>query len=737
VKKIKKTKVLNGVFWIEIAEVSLKILCGSPADTVKHLIKNGMIHMIEENGIKFESGPNAILLSDLPLQNSSFSNMAEFPVLQMLYRQGMIIPNHPGNKGIKPLIIGSKEQVEAQMEYILRGNYGLISKKELMTTGMSEQEANEHMRMKLKFAFGKIRSTSELLDTIIVNESKTLIRNDVYIERINRNEFAISYKDERVVVDLNLSSDEKYTPPYSLGNYRIKREYFAVVHTGQGDGWDVNRPSMSSVLMFQGKIYLIDAGPNIDCVLEAIGIGIGEIEGIFQTHAHDDHCAGLTALMRSDHKIKYYSVPHVRSSIMKKISALLSMQEDFFYDFFEVIDLKSDTITDIEGLEVLPIDSPHPVETTIFIFQTLWEGGYKSYGHFADTTSFRILESMATDDPDSLGISMEYMHKIKKEYTQPLDIKKIDVGGGMIHGDAIDYKGDMSKRLILAHTSGELNAAQRELGSGAPFGTLDVLIESQQNYEWKTAHNFLLSYFDVPHTELRAILNGQIIKFNPETILIKEGETKNDIYLILTGNVEMIQPGGTSVINLSAGAIIGEVSGLTEFPCFRTYRATSSVQALRIPPDLYYSFVLRNDLYAQIETLADNRSYLERSWLFGDEISYPIQNRLADAISRRRCSPHEEIDMSNNEKEDRKLYLIQRGSVNVVYEGFGSLELSDGDFFGEEGTDFGMGNAQKAVCQNATSLLILPYSMVIHIPIVRLKLIETYKKRLLSVKVAA
>ena len=730
--KIKKTKVLNSVYWIEIPEVSLKILCGTPPDVVKHLSKLGLIHAIEENGVKFEDGPNAILLSDLALQNSAFCNMAEFPTLQMLYKQGMIIPNHPGNKGLKPLLIGSKEQLKAQMEYILRGNYGLISKEELMATGLSEIEANDQMRMKLKFAFGKIKSTDELLDSVEIQKTKTHIRDGVYIERNKRNIFTISYQDASVEVDLNLPHDQKYTPPYSLGFYRIKREYFAIVHSGQGDGWDINRPSMSSVLMFQGKIYLIDAGPNIEYVLEAIGIGIGEIEGIFQTHAHDDHFAGLTALMRSDHKIKYYATPQVRASVLKKVSALLGMNESFFYDFFEAIDLEAGKVTDVDGLEILPINSPHPVETTIFIFRTLWEGGYKSYGHFADIASFRVLESMVTDDPNGLGISAEYYEQVKEEYRRVLDIKKIDIGGGMIHGEASDFKGDKSQRLILAHTSTELTAAQRELGSGASFGTLDTLICSQQNYEWKNAYDFLMTYFDVPPHELRAILNGEIVKYSPETIIIKEGETKNAIYLILTGNIEMIQPGGSSVVLLSAGAIIGEVSGLTDLPCFRTYRATSYVQALRIPADLYYSFVIRNNLYAQIETLADNRSYLERSWLFGDEISYPIQNKLATSIVRKRYNIGDEIDLGKDGSSEQKLYLIQRGSVDIVYDGTKTLSLTDGDFFGEDGSEFGMSDARKAICKASTAMLTLPYEMVLNIPIVRLKIIETYKKRILS-----
>ena len=123
----RKIKVANGVYWLEVPEAQLYVLCGCPADSVKFLMKRGLIVTREKNGIAYETGPNAIVLSDVLVQNGSFANLAEFPVLQMLYRQGMILPNHPNNTGAKPVLIGSREQVHAQMEYIFRGNYGLLS----------------------------------------------------------------------------------------------------------------------------------------------------------------------------------------------------------------------------------------------------------------------------------------------------------------------------------------------------------------------------------------------------------------------------------------------------------------------------------------------------------------------------------------------------------------------------------------------------------------------------------
>ncbi len=159
---LSKKQVCTGTFWVEVPEVGLSVLCGSPADIGKHLWKKGFIAEREEQDFIFETGPNTILLSDVLVQNGAFSNLAEFPVLQMLYKQGMAIPGHPNNTGRKPLLLGSKSQVKAQVEYIYRGTYGLVSEEELIQAGASPKMARDLIRMKKKFAFGEIDRTDEL-----------------------------------------------------------------------------------------------------------------------------------------------------------------------------------------------------------------------------------------------------------------------------------------------------------------------------------------------------------------------------------------------------------------------------------------------------------------------------------------------------------------------------------------------------------------------------------------------
>ncbi len=188
-RKIRKIEVIKGVYWVEIPDASLYILCGCPADSVKHLMQRGLILPTEQDGVIFENGPNVILLSDVMLQNGHFSNMAEFPVLQMLYRQGMILPNHPNNTGQIPLIIGSAEMIRAQMRYIYRGNYGLISEEELLAAGASAETARQLMRMKLRFAFGSIRETEEFLDSHILEDEVLEIRDGAFLRRKGLNIF--------------------------------------------------------------------------------------------------------------------------------------------------------------------------------------------------------------------------------------------------------------------------------------------------------------------------------------------------------------------------------------------------------------------------------------------------------------------------------------------------------------------------------------------------------------------
>jgi hemerythrin len=725
---IRKVSVSTGVFWVEIPTADVRILCGCPVDSVKHMMRRGLIVPIEIAGVNCQTGPNAILLSDLPIQNGNVCSRSEFPVLQMLYRQGMMLPKHPGNTGAKPIIIGSHSQVTAQMDYIFRGNYGLATKEELIAAEVEPTLADEMMEMKRVFAFGHIRQSDELVQPLFVEAQPLEITRGVFIKRLRTNEFAISYKGETVEVDLNLAVGENYECPYSLDMHLLEREYFSIIHTGDGDGWDMNRPTIGSIVQFQGRIYLIDAGPNIDYTLTALGIGVNEIDGIFHTHGHDDHLAGLTVLMKRDKRIPYYAVPMVRHSVMKKMAAVMQLPESEFAHLFDFRDLKLDEWNNIEGLEVKPIFSPHPVETTIFYFRAMWEGGYKSYAHLADIASFEVLEKMLAKNGVA-GISAALLEKTKTAYLQPATVKKIDIGGGMIHGTAADFREDKSDKLILAHTARKLSLDERTIGSGAPFGTTDVLIKGVSETLRNRAFGYLSNYFPgAPTHMIRHLMNGNVIVFNPESLLLKQYQPVDCVYLVLSGLVEAICQDAKSGYTLAAGSLIGEAQALLGTESIESYRAVSFVQVLRFSKDVYYDFIERNNILADILKSREKMEFLRGTPLFTDTVSCVTLTRLVNTIEMVDFEQDQVISPPANE-----LLLIRSGSARLTTPDGYEERLQEGSHVAGAHVLSGTPPTGAQIrFLKRTRTYRLPLSYLVDFPIVHWKLIETHRRRYLE-----
>jgi hemerythrin len=325
------------------------------------------------------------------------------------------------------------------------------------------------------------------------------------------------------------------------------------------------------------------------------------------------------------------------------------------------------------------------------------------------------------------GIPMELYERVRDTYLAEVDVKKIDVGGGLIHGRAEDFRHDPSGKIILAHTALELTDAQKEIGSGATFGAVDVLIPAHQDYVRAAAYRYLTSYFPaVPAHELELLLNSPVVTFNPETILLRAGDRNRSLLLILTGNVERIQSELKLNTVLSAGAFVGESSGLTDGPSGRTYRAASFVQALEIPCCLYLDFVRANGLDADIETLRDKREFLQRTWLFGDDIAYPVHNTLAKAMIHRELGAGDEGCPGADRGE---LWLVRSGRLLMHRDGQTVEELRPGEFCGECCVFPTSRSGCRVRAAAPTQLYGIPAGAVLGMPVVRWKLFEVHERR--------
>jgi len=722
---IEITNVTNGVSYINIKDANVRILCGTPSDVVKLLMKKDLITSKMQDGFFCENGPNAILLSELTIQNFSFSNLCEFPVLQMLYRQGMVIPNHPNNDGTKPIIIGLKDQVDSQIEYIFRGNYGLISQEEIQAAGIDEKTAKAMMDMKLKFAFGQIRSSAQLIKSVYLDDDKNSeVSNDVFVKREELNIYKISYKDEEVVVNLNLESNASYEIPYKLDYFSQHKSYFSIIHSGQDDGWSTTNPSMASVVMFHGKIYLIDAGPNIQNVLLHLGIGLNDIEGIFHTHGHDDHFAGLTELLKIDHRIKYYSTKLIRVSVMKKLSALLDISEERLNNCFEYIDLAFDKWNDINGLEVKPVLSPHPIETNIFIFRTFWLNGYKSYAHLADISSFEVLDGMQKIDKDDLGITKKFNKKIQKSYLERVTLKKIDAGGGMIHGKTEDFENDESQRIIIAHTSTtSCTKEQLQIGIRVKFGHVDELIPTRKNYLRHSVAYFIKDLFpNIQKSKIQVLLNCEIKSFEPNSIMINENEKNDDVFLVLSGALQSISSYTKRIKTIFSGTLIGDISAMTQNESNETYKTLSYVNALAIPNDIYTHFVGFDYLSEMLMQRMTLGVVFEEFSIFSEFLSINTQNKITQSFKMYHLKKDEYLDI-----KESGLYLLVNGKLELEDDHLDKTTLEKGESFAYE-TIFSDENIYKYQALENCEIYMIPRDVIETIPIIYLKTYTLYQK---------
>jgi len=723
---LRTTKVTTGVYWVQVPEAGLVVLCGAPEDVVKHLMLRGYIAEESLPGAPSETGPNVILLSDLMLQNGRFANMAEFPVLQMLYRQGMILPNHPNNTGRKPILVGSRRQVEAQLAYIHRGNYGLATIEELRAAGLDAEEAERHMALKLAFAFGRIHPSEELLDFRIVEGIEPVeITDGVFVRRLALNRFEFSYHGRMSVVDLNLGPGECYEAPYTLGQHRIDPQYFGIVHSGEGDGWDVRRQCMGSVVMYQGRYYLLDAGPNILDTLKSLGIDVAEIEGIFHTHAHDDHFAGLPALLSSGRRVKYYTTSLVRHSVMRKLAALLAIDESLFGELFEVRDLVANRWNDCDGMEVMPLESPHPVENNVFLMRVRDDETYRTYAHWADIVSLDVLRRLLSQPPASEVMPPDFLETVRATYMKPATVKKIDAGGGMIHGEPLDFAEDKSEKIILAHRATAFSPEQLEVGSNAIFGAVDVLIPSSQDYLRQRAYGHLAPLFpDATPAELNVFLRSPIVEFNAESIILRGGKTTNHVYLLLAGTVEQIVPGLEAPVAVVSGALLGAqaISGhgmLTD-----TWRAASPVRAMRIGMGAMRAFLRHGKRSEQWQARWEDIAFMRTTWLFGERIALIEQDRLVQALQSVQIAAGAPIASLAG-----SLCLVRRGALEVSYSPQIVEGVAAGGFINEHAVLSRDGPAWQARASMDSTIAWIPGEALRRLPVVMWKMLESNDRR--------
>ena len=587
--------VANGTHWVSIPHLRKNLLIGCPPNAVKHLVAQGLLRHPDHGRTPPSSsdatpldplhamaahGLHAVVLADRHWHADGPANMAEFPMLHALYA----LPQEA-----RPILVGHPEQLRAQTEYIMRGHYGLQSEAELRELGgLSTAQARQVMRMKLFFSGGTQYRADELFDLRpLVGAAPIELLPNVWLQRVAPSVLRIDHGGEHLEIDLHQRVGP-LRPTVELVPRACPPTGFAVTHIGQGDGWSPDVPSMSSLITWQGKHYLVDAGPEALLCLRALGLCVHDIEGIFQTHCHDDHIAGLLDLMRSSRRIRFFAPAMVSASVMRKLCALAVMPQRDVAQYFAVEDLALERWNDIDGLRVRPFLSPHPVETTAYTFLARTAGGTRSYSHLADLCSLQHLREMAEGSQPVLTSAS--LRRVLQNYWRPASVKKIDIGGGLVHGDARDFRGDHSGKIVLAHTSRVLDADELAIGQRLAFGERDELLAwTAQERTQHMVHRLQTVWPNVPQAALAPWLADGVLHLPSHTLI---HEHLDHVLVLISGRVLSHDPDQGRFRTLSAGHRLGEADALgLATQSGLCHRTQSPVQALRLSHRDYLSWI--------------------------------------------------------------------------------------------------------------------------------------------------
>ncbi len=718
-----KKHISPGIIWVAIEEADLYICCGCPADTAKHLKKAGVVNRVSIDGQDCEDGPNAILLSDVFIQNGQIANLAEFPMLQMLYLQGMNVPNHPNYQKNKPILIGYENQIDAQLSYISLGNHGLSDIEEIMEAGISPENADKIFATKLHYSGGEIKNIQELVASCIIGEEKQEIKNGVFIHRTGINKFKISYKDEWVYVDLNLHVNEHFSAPYELPFREVKSEFFSITHSGEGNGWDKNRPCMASLIHNQDKIYLIDAGPNILSNLSYLGIGLSEIDGIFLTHIHDDHFAGITELLNVERKLNLYTTKLIRRTAEKKLRALMNSEIDLLHVAFNCIDLEFNMWNGVNGMQVQPIYSPHTVETNIFNFRVFDGQNHKIYSHLADTINFKEFKIIIDKSPEIFA--KNEFEILKDRYLSKVNLKKIDVGGGLIHGHLSDYKDDQSDLLVMAHTSSVLES-DRENVINVNFGDSHPLILKEDfNLLKSKSLKFLKKYFNTLEDEqLDLLVNQKISRFEPGQVVGSVDEEQKKLMLILSGLVYYENNDGIQQ-TIDARNFIGFSRRYFRNNLPDKYMARSYVYCLEFDELFFNQFILRFDLIGEFNARLNIIKILRESRLIHECLSNSVNNRISKYTEIVRFDEH---DLSDTLLKN-SIFILINGMVKVEFDKGRNLTIHEHEHFGGTNLMKQYRRKQNYIFTEEITALSIPIDLIEKVPKLLWRLIEMDEKR--------
>ncbi len=608
--------IVPGSFYVTDGEHSL--LAGCPPEIVKVLLREKL------------SPPQHILLPDVPVSHGESQVAVEFPLYYHLFHGG----TQPGELPLN--LLGNARRVKAAADLLELTLFG-PDEEQMAQWGLPEDRARTLARetrwFQLKDAHGKALPFDALISRTVVGD-ETVDLGWIRIKRLRTNVFLLELAgcDPQ---ELDLTPECDQAPPYPVPFDLVPSAMvkMGVEVLGGATGFSTTQASCGLALCFNGQYLLVDAIPYLYHHMRARGISRNQVQGLFLTHIHDDHC-NLVSFLLYNRRVRVLTTPLIYHMMLRKLSLTLDRSEESLQEYFIFIPLNPDEETNFFGLRITPHYSSHSIPTIGARFETAHDGVDYRVLLTGDTQSMSDLRRMQK----SGVINQERFQEVSDAYRRPAQLLIADGGEGKIHGDPADALDSPAERIVFMHTDKLPDAFDSHFTS-ASAGKRFVLLPGETDYYLTRTIEFLLEYFpEMPPMWISNLLaNQRVIKYNAGDIIIREG-AKSDgrVYMLLTGHASIVHHDGRQKFHLAqmeAGEIIGEMSIIMgQGVRNASVVALSPVIATAFSEAAFREYVHHQNIEGKLKRLWQHRELLQ-SLPYLRPLQQPIIRELARLVS--------------------------------------------------------------------------------------------------------
>lgn len=608
--------VFPGSYYISEGEHAL--LAGCPPEIIKVLLREKL------------TPPQHVLLPDLPVSQGESQVAIEFPLYYHLFLGGI----RPATKPLN--LLGNQRRVNAAVELLELTLFGPDAK-QMVAWGMTESAAEALARETRWFQMKDSQGKPVAIDALVIKTVISTAAVDlgwVKIKRVRTNVFLFTPANGEPV-EINLTPECEQVPPYPVSYDLVPSVLvkMGVEVLGGSTGFSTTQPSCGLALCFNGQYLLIDAIPYLYHHLRARGISRNQVQALFLSHIHDDHC-NLVSLLQYNRRVRVLTTPLIYHMMLRKLALTLDRSEESLREYFVFIPLTPGEQTNFYGLRLTPFYSSHTIPTIGARFETTHDGADYRVVVTGDNQSLSDLRRMQKAGV----INLERYQEVASAYRKPAHLLIADGGEGAIHGDPADALDSPAERIVFMHMD-KLSDTFDAHFSSASSGKRYVIVPGETDYYLTRTIEFLLEYFpDMPPMWISNLLaNQRVIKYNTGDIIIRKG-VKSDgrVYMLLTGHASVIHHDGTQkhmLALMEAGEIIGEMSiilgqGIRN----ASVVALSPVIATAFSEVAFREYVQHQNLEGKLKRLWQNREWLQTlSYL--RNLQQPIIREIARLVT--------------------------------------------------------------------------------------------------------